>query len=48
VDPRLALETVWFLVINLGTMYMFLFRPFYWKSPDGELLDGGNVQRFMW
>lgn len=48
VDPRLALETVWFLVINLGTMYMFLFRPFYWKTPDGELLDGGKVQHFMW
>ncbi|KAK5661220.1 hypothetical protein OQA88_11112 [Cercophora sp. LCS_1] len=48
VDPCLALESVWFLLINLATMYMFLFRPFYWKTPDGELLDGGNVQRFMW
>lgn len=48
VDPRLVLETVWFVVINLGTMYIFLFKPFYWKGADGELLDGGNVQRFMW
>jgi len=48
VDPRLALETVWFLAINLGTMYMFLFKPFYWKSSDGEVLDDGKVQRFMW
>jgi len=48
VDPRLVLETVWFVAINLGTMYMFLIRPFYWRGADGELLDGGNVQRFMW
>ena len=48
IDPRLVLETVWFLAINVGTMYMFLFRPFYWRSADGEVLDGGNVQRFMW
>jgi len=48
-DPRLLVETVWFLAINMGTMYMFLGRPFYWKSADGgELLDGGRVQRFMW
>ncbi|KAK0643882.1 DIE2/ALG10 family-domain-containing protein [Cercophora newfieldiana] len=48
IDPRLALETIWFLAINAGTIYMFLFRPFYWKSSDGELLDDGKVQRFMW
>lgn len=47
-DLRLVLETVWFVVINLGTMYIFLFKPFYWRGADGELLDGGNVQRFMW
>ena len=47
-DPRLVLETLWFVAINLGTMYMFLFKPFYWRNSDGELLDGGNVQRFMW
>ncbi|KAK3352264.1 glycosyltransferase family 59 protein [Lasiosphaeria hispida] len=48
IDVRLGLETVWFLAINLGTMYMFLFRPFYWRGPDGEVADGGRVQRFMW
>ncbi|KAK3934663.1 DIE2/ALG10 family-domain-containing protein [Diplogelasinospora grovesii] len=48
VDLRLLLETVWFLAINLGTMYMFLFKPFYWRGPSGELLDGGRSQRFMW
>lgn len=48
-DLTLALETVWFLAINLGTMYMFLFKPFYWKNATtGEMLDGGRVQRFMW
>jgi alpha-1,2-glucosyltransferase len=44
----LVLETAWFLVINLGTMYIFVTRPFYWKDPEGNLLDGGRVQRFMW
>lgn len=48
VDPRLVLETVWFVAVNLGTMYIFLFKPFYWRSAEGGLLDGGNVQRFMW
>jgi alpha-1,2-glucosyltransferase len=47
-DPRLVLETVWFVAVNAGTMYMFLFKPFYWRGADGELLDGGRVQRFMW
>ncbi|KAI1660663.1 glycosyltransferase family 59 protein [Daldinia decipiens] len=42
------LETVWFLLINVATMYIFITRPFYWRGQDGELLDGGNVQRFMW
>ncbi|ROV99487.1 hypothetical protein VMCG_06398 [Cytospora schulzeri] len=48
VDVRLVLETVWFLVINLVTAYMFIARPFYWRAADGTLLDGGRVQRFMW
>ncbi|KAK1783008.1 DIE2/ALG10 family-domain-containing protein [Copromyces sp. CBS 386.78] len=47
-DLTLVLETIWFLAINIGTMYMFLFKPFYWKTPGGEMLDGGRVQRFMW
>ncbi|KAM7207760.1 DIE2/ALG10 family domain containing protein [Naviculisporaceae sp. PSN 640] len=52
IDLSLALETIWFIVINLGTMYMFLYRPFYWRTvaEDGSevLLDGGRLQRFMW
>lgn len=48
VDLRLALETGWFLVINLVTAYVFVARPFYWRAEDGTLLDGGRVQRFMW
>ncbi|KAK0715290.1 DIE2/ALG10 family-domain-containing protein [Lasiosphaeris hirsuta] len=48
IDLRLGLETVWFLAINVGTMYMFLFRSFYWRDADGEVSDGGRVQRFMW
>jgi alpha-1,2-glucosyltransferase len=47
-DPRLVLETVWFLAGNVGTMYVFLMRPFRWRGPDGVLLDGGRAQRFMW
>ncbi|KAK3486161.1 Dol-P-Glc:Glc(2)Man(9)GlcNAc(2)-PP-Dol alpha-1,2-glucosyltransferase [Neurospora hispaniola] len=47
-DASLALETAWFLAINIGTMYMFLFKPFYWKTASGEMLDGGRLQRFMW
>jgi alpha-1,2-glucosyltransferase len=48
IDPRLVLETAWFVVVNGGTMYMFLCKGFYWRGEDGELLDGGRVQRFMW
>ncbi|KAI1373958.1 glycosyltransferase family 59 protein [Hypoxylon crocopeplum] len=44
----LALETAWFLLVNAATMYVFATRPFYWRAPDGSLLDGGRVQRFMW
>jgi alpha-1,2-glucosyltransferase len=38
----LWLETIQFLVINVVTGYMFLFKGFSWES---EL---GRVQRFMW
>ncbi|RYO98670.1 hypothetical protein DL764_007029 [Monosporascus ibericus] len=48
VDPRLVLELLWFALINAGTMYVFLARPFYWRAADGTLLDDGRVQRFMW
>ncbi|RYP32728.1 hypothetical protein DL767_005062 [Monosporascus sp. MG133] len=47
-DPRLVLELLWFVLINAGTMYVFLARPFYWRAADGTLLDDGRVQRFMW
>ena len=48
IDLTLAVETLWFIAINLGTMYMFLYRPFYWRDNSGDLLDGGRLQRFMW
>ncbi|KAL2153765.1 hypothetical protein VTH82DRAFT_4920 [Thermothelomyces myriococcoides] len=48
VDIRLPLETAWFVAINVITMYVFLFKGFYWRGEDGQLLDGGRVQRFMW
>ncbi|VUC33358.1 unnamed protein product [Clonostachys rosea] len=47
-DLRLVLETVWFVVINVVTGYIFLFKPFHWKAEDGSLLDEGRWQRFMW
>ncbi|KAK4031835.1 glycosyltransferase, partial [Parachaetomium inaequale] len=42
VDVRLVLETVWFVGINVGTMYMFLWRGFYWRGEDGGVVDGGR------
>ncbi|KAL9127245.1 MAG: hypothetical protein Q9217_003843 [Psora testacea] len=39
---ELWLETLWFLLINAVTGYMFLYRGFEWKQEPGE------VQRFMW
>lgn len=48
IDLTLALETVWFVLINLGTMYIFLFRPYVWTDADGAVLDSGRLQRFMW
>lgn len=47
-DVRLLLETGWFIAINAGTMYMFLFKPYRWRAEDGTLLDEGRWQRFMW
>ena len=47
-DSRLILETVWFVVINIGTMCIFLFKPYQWRAEDGTLLDNGRWQRFMW
>ena len=47
-DWRLVLETIWFVVINLVTMYIFITRPYQWRAEDGTLLDEGRWQRFMW
>ena len=41
-DHKLWLETAWFLILNLGTGYMFLYRTFSWPQEQGK------VQRFMW
>lgn len=47
-DVRLVMETFWYLLINMATMYVFLYRPFHWKDADGNLLDEGRLQRFIW
>ncbi|KAJ6012033.1 hypothetical protein N7522_002388 [Penicillium canescens] len=36
------LETVWFLLINLVTGYVFLYKGFEWPQ------EPGKIQRFMW
>jgi alpha-1,2-glucosyltransferase len=37
-----SLELVWYVLVNLATCYMFLFKGFEWlQEPD-------SVQRFMW
>ena len=38
----LYIETAWFLLVNLGTCYVFLYRGFEWEQ------EIGRVQRFMW
>ncbi|KAI3318731.1 glycosyltransferase family 59 protein [Xylariaceae sp. AK1471] len=48
VIPIVVLEMFWFLLINVATMYVFVTRPFYWRAPDGTLLEEGRMQRFMW
>jgi alpha-1,2-glucosyltransferase len=47
-DLRLILETIWFVVINVVTIYIFITRPYQWRAEDGTLLDEGRWQRFMW
>ncbi|KAF4451787.1 alpha-1,2 glucosyltransferase ALG10 [Fusarium austroafricanum] len=47
-DLRLILETLWFIVINIATGYIFLTKPYLWKAEDGTVLDDGRLQRFMW
>lgn len=39
---QLWLETIWFLLINTVTGYMFLHRGFEWPQ------EPGKIQRFMW
>ncbi|GIZ44523.1 hypothetical protein CKM354_000771900 [Cercospora kikuchii] len=41
-DYRVVVETVWFLIINAATGYIFLNWTFEWPSEPGKL------QRFMW
>jgi alpha-1,2-glucosyltransferase len=47
-DIRLILESIWFFSINIFTMYIFIAKPYQWRSENGQLLDGGRLQRFMW
>ncbi|KAH6673956.1 DIE2/ALG10 family-domain-containing protein [Plectosphaerella plurivora] len=47
-DVRLVLETFWYILINLVTMFIFLYYPFYWKQDDGITLDEEHPQRFIW
>ncbi|KAK4231016.1 DIE2/ALG10 family-domain-containing protein [Podospora fimiseda] len=47
-DQRLLLETIWYVLINLVTMYIFLYRPYVWVTDDGKVLDGEKLERFMW
>lgn len=41
-DPRLWVETAWFVAINAVTGYVFLNKGFEWPQ------EPGKVQRFMW
>ena len=36
------LELMWYILINLATCYVFLYRGFEWPQ------EPGSVQRFMW
>ncbi|KAI8236261.1 Dol-P-Glc:Glc(2)Man(9)GlcNAc(2)-PP-Dol alpha-1,2-glucosyltransferase [Colletotrichum sp. SAR 10_99] len=47
-DVRLVLETLWFILVNLVTMYIFIAKPYKWRDENGRILDGGRMQRFMW
>lgn len=39
---NLYLETIWFLIVNMVTGYIFLYKGFSWPQEEGK------VQRFMW
>ncbi len=43
-DHRLWLETLWVLLVNAATCYLFLYWGFEWPSEE----ERGRVQRFMW
>lgn len=47
-DLRLWVETAWFVLVNVVTMYIFITKPFYWRDSEGKLADEGRLQRFMW
>ncbi|TDZ34078.1 Dol-P-Glc:Glc(2)Man(9)GlcNAc(2)-PP-Dol alpha-1,2-glucosyltransferase [Colletotrichum trifolii] len=47
-DIRLVLETLWFIVVNVVTMYIFLAKPYKWRDENGRVLENGRLQRFMW
>jgi len=36
------LELAWYVAINIGTCYVFLYKGFLWPQ------EPGNIQRFMW
>ena len=38
----LILETLWFLIVNVVTGYVFLYKGFEWPQ------EPGKIQRFMW
>ena len=42
ISNRLWIETAWYLLINLVTCYVFLYKGFVWPQ------EPGKVQRFMW
>jgi len=37
-----GIELMWYIIINLATCYIFLYKGFEWPQ------EPGNVQRFMW
>lgn len=47
-DVRLLAETLWFIIINFVTGYIFLYKGYTWKAENGAILEGGQLQRFMW
>ena len=42
VSYRLWIETAWYLLVNLVTCYIFLYKGFEWPQ------EPGKVQHFMW